>query len=178
MDNAFQELDYSDISAKNLSKKRRPGDINTKTRGGIIRLGSIIVIGIIIIVLIVMVVSKSKTLSNLEKELITLKNNISEKEKEKYNAEEKNHYLESQILENKKIAERLTKQKEDIKINIENLEKSNKKSKDDIQNALEAINLFEEKLKGIETQKNYIEELQRNTEYYQSEIDKLKKSAE
>ena len=28
MDNAFQELDYSDISAKNLSNKKKHSDIN------------------------------------------------------------------------------------------------------------------------------------------------------
>ena len=45
MDNAFQELDYSDISAKNINKKHRNNSgINTKTRGGLIRLGSIIII--------------------------------------------------------------------------------------------------------------------------------------
>ena len=115
MDNAFQELDYSDISAKNLSKKRRPGDINTKTRGGIIRLGSIIIIGVIIIILIIVVISKSKTLSNLEEELTTLKNSVTEKEKQKNNAEEVNRFLETEILENKKFSEKLSKQKEDIK---------------------------------------------------------------
>ena len=123
MDNAFQELDYSDISAKNLSKKRRPGDINTKTRGGIIRLGSIIIIGVIIIILIIVVISKSKTLSNLEEELTTLKNSVTEKEKQKNNAEEVNRFLETEILENKKFSEKLSKQKEDIKNNIQNLEK-------------------------------------------------------
>ena len=44
MDNAFQELDYSDISAKNLSKRRRHSEINTKTRGGLIRLVILIII--------------------------------------------------------------------------------------------------------------------------------------
>ena len=95
MDNAFQELDYSDISAKNLSKKRRPDDINTKTRGGIIRLGSIIVIGVIIVILIIVVISKSKTLSNLEGDLTTLKNSITEKEKQKDNAKEVSRFFRS-----------------------------------------------------------------------------------
>ena len=174
MDNAFQELDYSDISAKNLSKKRRPGDINTKTRGGIIRLGSIIIIGLIIIVLIIVVISKSKTLSNLEQELTTLKNTVIEKEKDKNDAEEVNRFLEIEILENKKYSEQLSKQKEDIKNNIEKLEKSNKKAKEDVQNALEAISLIEGKLRDIENKKRTVEELQNNADYYKSEIDKLK----
>ena len=48
MDNAFQELDYSDISAKHLNKRKRSGEINTKTRGGLIRLGSVIIIFILL----------------------------------------------------------------------------------------------------------------------------------
>ena len=63
MDNAFQELDYSDIIAKNLNKKHRNNSgINTKTRGGLIRLGSIIIISIIIIIMIVSLISKYITL--------------------------------------------------------------------------------------------------------------------
>ena len=174
MDNAFQELDYSDISAKNLSKKRRPDDINTKTRGGIIRLGSIIILGVVIIVLIIVVISKSKTLSNLEKELTTLKNTVIEREKDKNDAEEINRFLEIEILENKKYTEQLNKQKEDIKNSIEKLEKSNKKAKEDVQNALEAIDLINTKLKDFENKKKTIEELQNNADYYKSEIEKLK----
>ena len=175
MDNAFQELDYSDISAKNLSKKRRPGDINTKTRGGIIRLGSIIIIGVIIIILIIVVISKSKTLSKSEQELITLKNTVIEREKDKNDAEEINRFLEGEILENKKFYEQLIKQKEDIKNNIQKLEKTNKKAKEDVQNALEAITLINTKLKDFENKKKTIEELEKNTDYYKSEIEKLKK---
>ena len=174
MDNAFQELDYSDISAKNLSKKRRPGDINTKTRGGIIRLGSIIIIGVIIIVLIIVVISKSKTLSNLEQELTTLKNDVIEKEKDKNDAQELNRFLEIEILENKKFFEQLNKQKEDIKNNIENLEKTNNKAKEDVKNALEAIGLITTKLQDFTNKKRTIEELQNNVDYYSNEIAKLK----
>ena len=61
MDNAFQELDYSDISAKNLNKKNRSNDLNTKTRGGIIRLGSLIIITIIVIILIITLITAKKT---------------------------------------------------------------------------------------------------------------------
>ena len=57
MDNAFQELDYSDISAKNINKRDRSNEINTKTRGGIIRLGSLLIIAIIVLVLIISIIS-------------------------------------------------------------------------------------------------------------------------
>ena len=48
MVSAFQELDYSDISAKNINKKSQPGLINTKTRGGLVRLMIVVFFGIII----------------------------------------------------------------------------------------------------------------------------------
>ena len=59
MDNAFQELDYSDINAKHLNKKKRSSEINTKTRGGLIRLVSLIIIFIIAIFIIFGIISNS-----------------------------------------------------------------------------------------------------------------------
>ena len=73
MDNAFQELDYSDISAKNLSKRRRHSEINTKTRGGLIRLVILIIIFIIIIYLFFTIMIKSKLITKKEEELNSLK---------------------------------------------------------------------------------------------------------
>ena len=63
MDNAFQEIDYSDISAKHLNKKKRNSEINTKTRGGLIRLISLIILFLIIIILIFQIISNSSALS-------------------------------------------------------------------------------------------------------------------
>ena len=174
MDNAFQELDYSDLSAKNINNKKRYNDINTKTRGGIIRLGLVIIIGIIMIILIIGIISKSNTLSNLNDELIELKEKIILKEREKSNIEEKNMFLSDEILEAKKDVEKLSKEKKDIESNFEFFTISNKKSRADIQNAKDAISLLEKKIKEFENKTSIIEELERNTKYYQAEIEKLK----
>ena len=173
MDNVFQELDYSDISAKNLSSKRKPDDINTKTRGGIIRLGSMIIIGVIMIILIIALISKSNTLSNLEAELNKLKEDYNSTEKRISDDEEKNYYLINEILDTRKYLEKIKKQKDDINDNIENLEISNRRIKKDIDNAKDAISFLKENLKEFEKKKALIEELERNTSFLQSEINRI-----
>lgn len=67
MDSAFQELDYSDISAKNINKKSQHGLISTKTRGGLVRLIIVVLFGIIIVSLGIAIYSRysqMKTLNN------------------------------------------------------------------------------------------------------------------
>ena len=174
MDNAFQELDYSDISAKNLNKKNRSNDLNTKTRGGIIRLGSLIIITIIVIILIITLISKSKTLSTKEAEIEKIKEEITTTEQDKTLAEEKNRFLIHEIYEAQKSAEQLNQQKSEIETNIQNLENLKKKSQNDIKNAQESITMLEAKLKEFEEKKAKVNELQKNVDYYQSEIEKLK----
>ena len=174
MDNAFQELDYSDISAKNLNKKNRSNDLNTKTRGGIIRLGSLIIITIIVLILIITLISKSKTLSTKEAEIEKIKEEITTTEQDKTLAEEKNRFLIHEIYEAQKSAEQLNQQKSEIETNIQNLENLKKKSKNDIKNAQESITMLEAKLKEFEEKKAKVNELQKNVDYYQSEIEKLK----
>ena len=174
MDNAFQELDYSDISAKNLNKKNRSNDLNTKTRGGIIRLGSLIIITIIVLILIITLISKSKTLSTKEAEIGKIKEEITTTEQDKTLAEEKNRFLIHEIYEAQKSAEQLNQQKSEIETNIQNLENLKKKSQNDIKNAQESITMLEAKLKEFEEKKAKVNELQKNVDYYQSEIEKLK----
>ena len=174
MDNAFQELDYSDISAKNLNKKNRSNDLNTKTRGGIIRLGSLIIITIIVLILIITLISKSKTLSTKESEIEKIKEEITTTEQDKTLAEEKNRFLIHEIYEAQKSAEQLNQQKSEIETNIQNLENLKKKSQNDIKNAQESITMLEAKLKEFEEKKAKVNELQKNVDYYQSEIEKLK----
>ena len=174
MDNAFQELDYSDISAKNLNKKNRSNDLNTKTRGGIIRLGSLIIITVIVLILIITLISKSKTLSTKEAEIEKIKEEITTTEQDKTLAEEKNRFLIHEIYEAQKSAEQLNQQKSEIETNIQNLENLKKKSQNDIKNAQESITMLEAKLKEFEEKKAKVNELQKNVDYYQSEIEKLK----
>ena len=174
MDNAFQELDYSDISAKNLNKKNRSNDLNTKTRGGIIRLGSLIIITVIVLILIITLISKSKTLSTKEAEIEKIKEEITTTEQDKTLAEEKNRFLIHEIYEAQKSAEQLNQQKSEIETSIQNLENLKKKSQNDIKNAQESITMLEAKLKEFEEKKAKVNELQKNVDYYQSEIEKLK----
>ena len=174
MDNAFQELDYSDISAKNLNKKNRSNDLNTKTRGGIIRLGSLLIITIIVLILIITLISKSRTLSAKKAELEKIKEEITTKEQDKVLAEEKNKFLLHEIYEAQKSAEQLNQQKSGIETNIKDLENFKKKSQSDIKNAQESIIMLEAKLKEFEEKKAKVNELQKNVDYYSSEIEKLK----
>ena len=175
MDNAFQELDYSDISAKNINKKKYYNNLNTKTRGGIIRLGSIIIILIIFLILIIGIISKYKTLSKLNNDINSIKEKITLEEREKSYIEEKNIFLSNEIFDAKKNVEKLSKEKSDVESSLESYMRSNKKSRTEIQNAKDAISLLENKLKEFESKKSKVEELQKNTEYYQNEIEKLKK---
>ena len=174
MDNAFQELDYSDISAKNLNKKNRSNDLNTKTRGGIIRLGSLLIITIIVLILVITLISKSRTLSAKKAELEKIKEEITTKEQDKVLAEEKNKFLLHEIYEAQKSAEQLNQQKSGIETNIKDLENFKKKSQNDIKNAQESITMLETKLKEFEEKKAKVNELQKNVDYYSSEIEKLK----
>ena len=174
MDNAFQELDYSDISAKNINKRDRSNEINTKTRGGIIRLGSLLIIAIIILVFIILIISKSNKLSEKENELSKLKEQVLESEQVISQANEKNVYFQHQILESEKTKKLLIRQKTDIMENIRNLELSNEKSKVDIKNATDTIISLQSELKEFEKIKNNISKLQSECDYYRDEIDKLK----
>ena len=174
MDDAFQELDFSEISAKNINKKRS-NDINIKTRGGIIRLGSMIIIVIIILILIIAIISKSNSLSNFQTELNTLKEKINFEEKEISHISERNIFLSNEVFDTKKNYEKLLKQKNNIENNLVVIEYSSKKSKEDIKNANDAISLLGEKLKEFEDIKNRINDLQNSIEFYQKEIEKLSK---
>ena len=145
MDNAFQELDYSDISAKNLNKKNKGNDLSTKTRGGIIRLGSLLIITIIILVLLISLISKSRTLSAKQKELAKIKEEITSKEGDKTLEEEKNKFLLYEINEAQRNAEELSQEKEEIEVTIQDLENTKKKYQNEIKNAKDAISLLEKR---------------------------------
>ena len=175
MDNAFQELDYSDISAKNLNKKERSNDFNTKTRGGIIRLGSLLIIFIICLILFISIISKSNSFSTKENYLQKLKEEVSSNNEEVEQVRKKNTYLEHQILEAEKSVKIYERQKTDKETNIENLGKSTKKLNKDIEKIKKDIQSMEEKLKEIQNKKNNIDELQKSIDYYTKEIEKLRK---
>ena len=175
MDNAFQELDYSDISAKNINRKERSNDFNTKTRGGIIRLGSLLIIFIICLILFISIISKSNSLSNKENYLQKLKEEASTNNEEIERIRNQNTYLEHQLLEVEKTGKLLERQKQDKENNIQNFEDLNKKLKIDIEKYKNDIISMEKELKEIQVKKNTIDVLQQSINYYTQEIEKLKK---
>ena len=175
MDNAFQELDYSDISAKNINRKERSNDFNTKTRGGIIRLGSLLIIFIICLILFISIISKSNSLSNKENYLQKLKEEASTNNEEIERIRNQNTYLEHQLLEVERTGKLLDRQKQDKENNIVKFEDSNKKLKVDIEKFKNDIISMEKELKEIQVKKNTIDVLQQSINYYTQEIEKLKK---
>lgn len=66
MDDAFQQLDYTEISAQNINKKPQQGIIDTKSKGGLIRLLIFIAIGVILISCFVGVIVQNKKLSKIK----------------------------------------------------------------------------------------------------------------
>ena len=175
MDSAFQELDYSDISAKHLSKRRKNSDINLKTRGGIIRLCSIIILIISILYLIIKIISKSKLFTNKEEELKTLNESKLLKEEIKKEEEDKTNYYDIEIKEKKINSQELSKQLGDISENIIKLEKSNNQGIIDIDNAKDSISNLENKLKVFREYKDKIDKLQKEIENLQKEIEEIKR---
>ena len=175
MDSAFQELDYSDISAKHLSKRRKNSDINLKTRGGIIRLCSIIILIIAILYLIIKIISKSKLFTNKEEELKTLNESKLLKEEIKKEEEDKTNYYDIEIKEKKINSQELSKQLGDISENIIKLEKSNNQGIIDIDNAKDSISNLENKLKVFREYKDKIDKLQKEIENLQKEIEEIKR---
>ena len=137
MDNAFQELDYSDISAKNINKKPQPGLLDTKTRGGLIRLVIVIVFSVVIVALSFSLYSKYSTMKTLNEEYAKVKashqSTLSEKqavkeELDKY--EKENDDLSAQIqaakADNETLTAEIAKYTEDnnkLQKDIETIEK-------------------------------------------------------
>ena len=174
MDNAFQELDYSDISAKHLKKKRRNDEINTRTRGGIIRLCSLIIIIIIGLYLIFSIYSKNKALNKKKDELQILKDSKIIKERFKKLEDERHNFLISEISDSNNNKEQLINQKNGFEETLKKLEESIKQEIIDRDNTKQAVSALEIKLKEYESYKYKIEELQKNVEDFQKKIEAIK----
>ena len=175
MDNTFQELDYSDISAKNLNKRKRYNDINSKTRGGIIRLGSLILLVIIIIYLFFTNLSKSKIYTKKEEELISLKESKLLYEKRKIELEGKSNSLVNEMLEANINSDKLSKQKNELNENIKKIQESNIQSEKELNNRKAVISDLENKLNTFIEYKKKVDDMQKLVESLEEMIDKLKK---
>ena len=160
MDNAFQELDYSDISAKHLKKKRKEDDINTKTRGGIIRLGIIIIIFLIALYLIFSILAKNKMITKKESELKDVREVYDRKEQALKDEEDKYNFIKNQVSESLLNEEKLNKEKIDIEANIKSLEQLNKNVNEEIKKIKDNISNLEKELEVYNNFKSQIDELQ------------------
>ena len=106
MDSAFQELDYSDISAKHVtgSQNKKFSEIDTKRRGGILKLLISFILFVLLFVFIILAISKTITLNSLNDDI------------DKYNKEYR-------LEELNRINEDIKKKKLDIKKEEEEIQK-------------------------------------------------------
>ena len=115
MDSAFQELDYSDISAKHVtgSQNKKFSEIDTKRRGGILKLLISFILFVLLIVFIILAISKTITLNSLNDDI------------DKYNKEytAKKNETGNRLDELNRINEDINKIKSDIKKEEEEIQK-------------------------------------------------------
>ena len=69
MDNVFQELDYSDISAKHVKGDKKFDEIDTKKRGGILKLLIVFILVLLVLIFLILVITKSSKANSLQKEI-------------------------------------------------------------------------------------------------------------
>lgn len=146
MDSAFQELDYSDISAKNITKKPEPGIIDTKSRGGLLRLIILIIVTSILATLSIKIFSRYSELKKLEKELLMLKSPEGDPEV----SSEASKELNSIRKENSELTEKISKAKEIY----DTIVKENKKIEEENANISEELSKFQENMKKLDTEYN------------------------
>ena len=142
MDNVFQELDYSDISAKHMTgdKNKKFSEIDTKRGGGILKLLISLILFILLIVFIIIVISKSVKVSSLKSDIKKYKKLIDDKNKE---LEDKKDYFKAINEDIVKKEKSLAQQKEEINkiINDKNtIEQENKDLIYEIENIEKQIN--------------------------------------
>ena len=123
MDNVFQELDYSDISAKHMKggNNRKFSEIDTKKRGGILKLSLSFIIFILVLVFFIILLVKSAKVNSLQDDIDKTNKEIQEKNTILKNIFEINILKEEikLIQENINI---IDSNNEDLKSNINTLE--------------------------------------------------------
>ena len=109
--------------------------------------------------------------------------NVYDIDKEKYNESDFYYYVfdinEDKLLlyeinEAQRNAEELSQEKEEIEVTIQDLENTKKKYQNEIKNAKDAISLLEKRVKEIEDKKDKADELEKDVEFYRTQIEKLK----
>jgi hypothetical protein len=162
MDNAFQELDYSTLSAKNLNKKQQPGILDTKTRGGLVRLIIIIIFIIIICSMGYSIFSNYKEIDNLNSKyqsMLSAKDNLQADkltiEEEATLFQKEGEILITQIEEAKKYNQTMFDQ-------VTQLVEKHTQSKTESEQIIKtAENLEQEYNLLLEKNKKYVEEIKK-----------------
>ena len=152
MDNAFQELDYSDISGKyiqNNKENKSFGEIDTKKGNyGLIKLVVFFILFLLLIILVIVVLVKNSNLKSTEQkikddneQLISNQRNLDEKNKILNKLLKDNLELENKIMNAMKEEERIennmikyVNENTKIKIDITSLEKEVEDLQQDFKN--------------------------------------------
>ena len=111
MDNVFQELDYSDISAKHVKGDKKFAEIDTKRRGGFLKCLVAIILFLLVLIFIIIVITKSAKINSLEDDIKETQSRIEQKN---------NEYKEKEIALNN-IIKNITENEKTLKTKNEEL---------------------------------------------------------
>ena len=178
MDNAFQELDYSDISAKyiqNNKENKSFGEIDTKKGNyGLIKLIIFFILFLLLIILVIVVLVQNSKLKSTEQKI---KDNNEQLISNQKNLDDKNNLLNKLLKDNKEIENKIVnsmKEKESIENNMIKYLNENTKIKIDINSLEKEVEVLQQDLKNYdEFEKS---ELLIEYEILLEKIEKLKQS--
>ena len=177
MDNVFQELDYSDISAKHVKNDndKKFSEIDTKRRGGIFKLLISFLLFVLLIVFIILVISKSIKVNSIEDEINEKNKEFETLEKEYNNTNDEIKSIELKNNSKKKEIEEQTKELKELKSKIDFINLSS----DNLTNCINIISKEIEDLNSKLEEYGYdIEEseLQNQLTQLENEIEVLRQS--
>ena len=174
MDNVFQELDYSDISAKHIQNNQKFSEIHTKRRGGIFKLLFLCILIIDLIIFMIVIIPNIIKLNSITKEIEKNEQEIQIKKLELIEEEKKLNNIELNITNYSNNKEGDSKEIKDIKKKIEELKISNIK----LDNEISALNNEVKELKKELSNYDYVEDsnLLKELSLLEEQIEKLKQT--
>ena len=174
MDNVFQELDYSDMSAKHMKRNNKQfNEIDTKHRGRIFQLLISLILLILFIIFFILILSRNSKISSITKEIENNKRAINLNQlKLSY----ENNKLKEIQLNITNYSNNLNENKEvkDIKENIQDMTKQNNNLKNDINELNGDVEELKEELKKYENVKE--SNLQKELELLEEQIEKIRQN--
>ena len=174
MDNVFQELDYSDISAKHVKGEKKFEEIDTKRRGGILKCLVALILFLLVLIFIIIVITKSVKINSLEDDIKETQSRIESKNNE---YKDKEIALNNIIKNVTEIEKTLKTKKEELntlqeKITIKDSE--NKKLNKEVEELTTNVNKLKEELENL----NNIQEsdLQKEIQKLDDEMERMRQS--